>query len=115
MLCLPSPRPAKIARSLSSIPHSPTTARYVPFTWLHERGSAAALQELGQDLIIQSHLDELNDTLLEQNLLRILEPFSRVEVSDVMCSLHHLALVFDLSLTLSLSMIHTDCTRREDH
>lgn len=33
--------------------------------------------------ILQTHLDSLYDTLLEQNLLRIIEPFSRVQVQHV--------------------------------
>ncbi len=37
-------------------------------------------QELGADIIIAAHLSEMQDSLLQQNLLRIVEPFSRVEV-----------------------------------
>merc|ERR1712039_550127 len=39
--------------------------------------------ELAEDPIIQFHLSDLNETLLEQNILRILEPFSRVEIVHV--------------------------------
>jgi len=39
--------------------------------------------QLSEDPIIQFHLSDLNETLLEQNILRILEPFSRVEISHV--------------------------------
>eukprot|EP00931_Biecheleriopsis_adriatica_P076269 TRINITY_DN499_c0_g1_i1.p1 TRINITY_DN499_c0_g1~~TRINITY_DN499_c0_g1_i1.p1 ORF type:complete len:444 (+),score=145.37 TRINITY_DN499_c0_g1_i1:88-1419(+) len=38
---------------------------------------------LAEDPIIQFHLSDLNETLLEQNILRILEPFSRVEITHV--------------------------------
>ncbi|KAL2316198.1 putative 26S proteasome regulatory subunit rpn6 [Schizosaccharomyces pombe] len=57
----------------------------------HENRSLAdfekALQdykpELASDPIIRSHLSSLYDNLLEQNLLRVVEPFSRVEVSHI--------------------------------
>merc|ERR1712107_726525 len=39
--------------------------------------------QLGDDPIVSYHLSDLNETLLEQNILRILEPFSRVEIAHV--------------------------------
>jgi 26S proteasome regulatory subunit N6 len=39
--------------------------------------------ELGNDVIIRSHLGNLYDTLLEQNLSKIIEPFSCVEIEHV--------------------------------
>ena len=39
--------------------------------------------ELTSDPIIRAHFAALYDNLLEQNLLRIVEPFSRVEVAHV--------------------------------
>jgi len=40
-------------------------------------------EQLELDPIIKHHLTDLNETLLEQNICRILEPFSRVEISHV--------------------------------
>lgn len=39
--------------------------------------------ELTEDLIIKRHFNKLYDNLLEQNLCRIIEPFSKVEVTHV--------------------------------
>lgn len=39
--------------------------------------------ELGADPIIRSHFTALYDNLLEQNLVRVIEPFSRVEISHI--------------------------------
>jgi len=39
--------------------------------------------QLVGDPIIKSHLKSLYDNLLEQNLCRIIEPFSRVQVQHV--------------------------------
>lgn len=40
-------------------------------------------KNLAEDPIIEYHLTDLNETLLEQNILRILEPFSKVEIAHV--------------------------------
>lgn len=37
-------------------------------------------QELYEDSIIRAHFDTLYDSMLEQNLCRIIEPYSRVQV-----------------------------------
>ena len=38
-------------------------------------------EQLEQDRIVSKHLDTLYQTMLEQNLCRIIEPYSRVQVS----------------------------------
>jgi len=48
-------------------------------------------EQLGNDPIIQTHLKALYSTLMEQNLCRLIEPYSRVEVS-------HLAGLMELPL-----------------
>ncbi|KAL9933683.1 hypothetical protein V8E36_007341 [Tilletia maclaganii] len=40
-------------------------------------------EELSNDPIIRNHLAALYDTLLEQNLLRLIEPYNRVEISFI--------------------------------
>ncbi|KAI9315562.1 hypothetical protein BX666DRAFT_2028460 [Dichotomocladium elegans] len=48
-----------------------------------ETALATYTHELNDDPIIRSQLAALYDTLLEQNLVRIIEPFSRVEISHI--------------------------------
>ncbi|XP_002132056.2 26S proteasome non-ATPase regulatory subunit 11 [Ciona intestinalis] len=48
-------------------------------------------EELKADVIIGAHFDKLYDNLLEQNLLRVIEPFAKVQVS-------HIARLIDLPL-----------------
>jgi 26S proteasome regulatory subunit N6 len=40
--------------------------------------------ELENDPIVRAHLDTLYDTMLEQNLCRIIEPYSRVQVHQIL-------------------------------
>ncbi|KAJ9649151.1 26S proteasome regulatory subunit rpn6 [Neophaeococcomyces mojaviensis] len=39
--------------------------------------------ELGSDVFIRNHLRRLYDAMLEQNLVKVIEPFSRVEIEHV--------------------------------
>ena len=48
--------------------------------------------ELVDDSVVQSHVAQLRAQLLEQNLLRVLEPFSRVQIA-------HVARLIDLPLS----------------
>lgn len=41
-------------------------------------------KELEEDVIVKAHLGTLYDTMLEQNLCRIIEPFSRVQVISIL-------------------------------
>ena len=39
--------------------------------------------ELGSDAFVRSHLRRLYDSMLEQNLIKVIEPFSRVEIDHI--------------------------------
>ncbi|QPG73340.1 hypothetical protein FOA43_000650 [Brettanomyces nanus] len=43
-------------------------------------------KELTQDVIIRSHLSDLYDSLFQQNLLKLIEPYSCIEISHI-CSM----------------------------
>lgn len=50
---------------------------------LFEKAIVDFKQELSEDPTVHAHLNALYDTLKEQNLLRLIEPFSRVEIAHV--------------------------------
>ncbi|KAK3320809.1 PCI domain-containing protein [Cercophora scortea] len=49
----------------------------------YERALAAYKYELGSDAFIRNHLRRLYDAMLEQNLIKVIEPFSRVEIDHI--------------------------------
>ncbi len=49
----------------------------------YERALARWRYELGGDAFVRTHLRRLYDAMLEQNLRRVVEPFSRVELAHV--------------------------------
>ncbi|KAI1846574.1 hypothetical protein JX265_010693 [Neoarthrinium moseri] len=49
----------------------------------YEHALAAYKYELGSDAFIRNHLRRLYDAMLEQNLIKVIEPFSRVEISHI--------------------------------
>ena len=55
---------------------------WMHWVFIHSRIHAMSI-ELSSDPTIRSHLAALYDTLLEQNLLRIVEPYSVVEIDHV--------------------------------
>ncbi|TRY54006.1 hypothetical protein DNTS_015562 [Danionella cerebrum] len=48
-----------------------------------EKALTEYTKELRDDPIINTHLAKLYDNLLEQNLIRVIEPFSRVQISHI--------------------------------
>ncbi|UYV60487.1 PSMD11 [Cordylochernes scorpioides] len=53
-----------------------------------QKALAEYRRELAEDPIVQSHLDALYDNMLEQNLCRIIEPYSRVQVAHIADTIH---------------------------
>ncbi|KAH6621173.1 hypothetical protein B0J18DRAFT_431752 [Chaetomium sp. MPI-SDFR-AT-0129] len=49
----------------------------------YERALAAYKYELGSDAFVRNHLRRLYDAMLEQNLIKVIEPFSRVEINHI--------------------------------
>lgn len=49
----------------------------------YESVLGAYQRELGSDTFIRGHLRRLYDAMLEQNLIKVIEPFSRVEIDHV--------------------------------
>ncbi|KAG8623838.1 hypothetical protein KVT40_008814 [Elsinoe batatas] len=49
----------------------------------YEQALAQFRNELGSDRFIANHLRRLYDAMLEQNLIKVIEPFSRVEIDHV--------------------------------
>ncbi|TPX13176.1 uncharacterized protein E0L32_006376 [Thyridium curvatum] len=49
----------------------------------YERALAAYKYELGSDAFVRNHLRRLYDAMLEQNLIKVIEPFSRVEIDHI--------------------------------
>jgi 26S proteasome regulatory subunit N6 len=49
----------------------------------YERALDSYRYELGSDRFIASHLRRLYDAMMEQNLIKVIEPFSRVEIAHI--------------------------------
>jgi 26S proteasome regulatory subunit N6 len=49
----------------------------------YEHALAAYKYELGSDAFIRNHLRRLYDAMLEQNLIKVIEPFNRVEIDHI--------------------------------
>jgi len=49
----------------------------------YETALSAYRAQLGADTFVRSHLRRLYDAMLEQNLVKVIEPFSRVEIAHV--------------------------------
>jgi 26S proteasome regulatory subunit N6 len=49
----------------------------------YERALADYRFELGSDRFVAAHLHRLYDSMLEQNLIKVIEPFSRVEIEHI--------------------------------
>ncbi|KAL9122571.1 MAG: hypothetical protein Q9187_000872 [Circinaria calcarea] len=52
----------------------------------YEKALSNYRYELGSDPFIRNHLRRLYDAILEQNLIQVIEPFSRVEIEHIAAS-----------------------------
>lgn len=84
--CSHTHQPDLWPKSCQSFSVSPQVASLLKHFWLFDSG-VCVLQalteykaELRDDPIINTHLAKLYENLLEQNLIRVIEPFSRVQV-----------------------------------
>ncbi|CAN1164140.1 26S proteasome non-ATPase regulatory subunit 11 homolog [Linum perenne] len=68
------------ARTIANPMHVPSAQRSLKSFETVLRDYKAQLEE---DPIVHRHLSSLYDTLLEQNLCRLIEPFSRVEIVHI--------------------------------
>jgi 26S proteasome regulatory subunit N6 len=53
-----------------------------------ERALKDYQHELQEDVVVRTHLSELYDTLLEQHLSRLIEPYSVVEINHIANLIH---------------------------
>ncbi|KAK1960773.1 PCI domain-containing protein [Colletotrichum eremochloae] len=49
----------------------------------YEQALQSYREQLGSDAFIRNHLRRLYDAMLEQNLIKVIEPFSRVEINHI--------------------------------
>ena len=73
----------RTSRRLSGITRTVCVILSYCHVYSHTLVNIRLLVELSSDITIRTHLSPLYDTLLEQNLLRIVEPYSVVEVEHV--------------------------------
>ena len=73
------PSPSKSLEAMKAIAHAHADRSLDSY----ERTLTAYRAELFSDPFVKSHLFRLYDSMLEQNLIKVIEPFSRVEIAHV--------------------------------